>query len=202
MSLNNKKYLSLLVPIAVVLIIDQATKYWVRTSPELHRWEVIEGWFAFTYTQNPGMAMGMSWLSTPVISVIAILATIGIFIYLFKTMEQANIPYLIFMGFILGGALGNITDRLVMGIIEGYGGVLHGHVVDFLHFTLVIGDKPVFPYIFNFADVAISTSIIVLLLFGKWILPEEGGVKKKDVDKAEITDEMGSEKTSEPGETA
>lgn len=202
MSLNNKKYLSLFVPIIVVLIIDQITKYWIRTSPELHRWEVIEGWFAFTYTQNPGMAMGMSWLSTPVISIIAILATIGIFIYLYKTMDQANIPYLLCMGFILGGALGNITDRLVMGIIEGYGGVLHGHVVDFLHFTLVIGDRPVFPYIFNFADVAISTSIIVLLLFGRWILPEEAGLKK-DVEKSsENTEEVISEKKAEPGETA
>lgn len=145
--------------------------------------------------------MGMSWLSTPVISVIAILATIGIFIYLFKTMDQANVPYLLCMGFILGGALGNITDRLVMGIIEGYGGVLHGHVVDFLHFTLVIGDRPVFPYIFNVADVAISTSIIVLLLFGRWILPEEAGLKR-DSEKSEVIDEMVSDKKSEPGETA
>lgn len=201
MSLQNKKYLSLLVPIVFVLIIDQLTKYWVRTSPELHRWEIIEGWFAFTYTQNPGMAMGMSWLSTPAISIIAILATIGIFIYLFKTMDQANIPYLLCMGFILGGALGNITDRLVMGIIEGYGGVLDGHVVDFLHFTLVIGDRPVFPYIFNFADVAISTSIIVLLLFGKWILPDEA-VDKKEIEQPEIAEEMMGEKNNEPGETA
>jgi signal peptidase II len=201
LSLQNKKYLSLLVPIVFVLIIDQLTKYWVRTSPELHRWEIIEGWFAFTYTQNPGMAMGMSWLSTPAISIIAILATIGIFIYLFKTMDQANIPYLLCMGFILGGALGNITDRLVMGIIEGYGGVLHGHVVDFLHFTLVIGDRPVFPYIFNFADVAISTSIIVLLLFGKWILPDEA-VAKKEIEQPEIAEEMMGEKNTEPGETA
>jgi signal peptidase II len=147
------------------------------------------------------MAMGMSWLSTPAISIIAILATIGIFIYLFKTMDQANIPYLLCMGFILGGALGNITDRLVMGIIEGYGGVLDGHVVDFLHFTLVIGDRPVFPYIFNFADVAISTSIIVLLLFGKWILPDEA-VDKKEIEQPEIAEEMMGEKNNEPGETA
>jgi signal peptidase II len=161
----------LLVPVAVVVILDQVTKYLVRTNPGLHRVEVIEGWLALNFTKNPGMAMGMDWLSTPTISVIAILATIGIFSYILLTLEKANFAYLTCMGLILGGAIGNITDRIFMGIVGGYGGVLDGHVVDFIHFTLTIGDWPVFPYIFNVADIAISTSIITLLIFHKRIMP-------------------------------
>ncbi len=71
------------------------------------------------------------------------------------------------MGLILGGAFGNIADRLFMGIIMDYGGVLEGHVVDFIYFSLKIGDWTVFPYIFNVADIAISTAIILLVLFNK-----------------------------------
>jgi len=86
------------------------------------------------------------------------------------------------MGLIVGGALGNITDRLVMAKIGGYGGVLDGHVVDFIHFTLTIGDWAVFPYIFNVADIAISTAIIVIILFHKKIIPVEEVPGEEETD--------------------
>ena len=130
--------LVLLTPAFLVLIADQITKYLVRSNDTLHSYTVIDGWLRFNYTQNPGMALGMDWLSTPSISVIAIAATIGIFIYIIKTLKRSNFAYLTCMGLILGGALGNITDRITMGIIEGYGGVLYGHVVDFIHFNLQV----------------------------------------------------------------
>ena len=170
---TNIKLLTLLLPAVVVIALDQYTKWLVRTSPELHRWEIIEGWLEFYYTQNSGMAMGIDILPTHVISMISIAATIGIFSYLLWTLKQAGLGYLFFMGLVLGGALGNITDRLIMGYIEGYGGLLDGHVVDFIYFSLRINDWTVFPYIFNFADIAISVSIITLLIFGKYLLPED-----------------------------
>ena len=169
---TNIKLLTLLLPAVVVIALDQYTKWLVRTSPELHRWEIIEGWLEFYYTQNSGMAMGIDILPTHVISMISIAATIGIFSYLLWTLKQAGLGYLFFMGLVLGGALGNITDRLIMGYIEGYGGLLDGHVVDFIYFSLRINDWTVFPYIFNVADIAISVSIITLLIFGKYLLPE------------------------------
>ncbi|MGF1670465.1 MAG: signal peptidase II [Balneolaceae bacterium] len=173
MTSTKKKLLVLLAPAILILIADQISKYLVRTSPELHNYTIFEGWLKFNYTQNPGMALGMDWLSTPTISIVAIVATIGIFIYIIKNIERANFAYLTCMGLILGGALGNITDRFTMGIIEGHGGILYGHVVDFIHFNLEIGDTAVFPYIFNIADVAISTSIIIMILFNKKIMPVE-----------------------------
>ena len=91
------------------------------------------------------------------------------------------------MGLVLGGALGNITDRLIMGYIEGYGGLLDGHVVDFIYFSLRINDWTVFPYIFNVADIAISVSIITLLIFGKYLLPEEPKAEPLDLTEKEST---------------
>ena len=172
MSSTGKKLTALFVPAVIVVIIDQITKFKVRTDPGLHYYEIIEGWLAFNFTKNPGMALGMDWLSTPVISTVAIIATIAILGYILFNLSSANFGYLVCMGLIVGGALGNIIDRIFMGIIGGYGGVLDGHVVDFIHFTLHINDWPVFPYIFNVADMAISTSIIVLLLFHKKLMPE------------------------------
>ena len=184
---TNIKLLTLLLPAAVVIALDQYTKWLVRTSSELHRWEIIEGWLEFYYTQNSGMAMGIDILPTHVISIISIAATIGIFAYLLWTLKHAGLGYLFFMGLVLGGALGNITDRLIMGYIEGYGGLLDGHVVDFIYFSLQINDWTVFPYIFNVADIAISVSIITLLIFGNYLLPEEPKAEPLDLTEKEGT---------------
>lgn len=113
------------------------------------------------------MALGIDVLSTPVVSIIAIIAVSGILIYILKNIEEATVGYLMCMGLIVGGAFGNIADRIFMGIIGDYGGVLEGHVVDFIYFSLQIGDWTVFPYIFNVADIAISVSIILLLIFNR-----------------------------------
>lgn len=169
---RNKKFLILFLPVVIVLALDQITKQLVRTNPELHRVDVIDGWLALNFTKNPGMAMGMDWLSTPMISIVAIVATIAILTYILFTIKHATLSYLLCMGLILGGALGNIADRIFMGIVGGYGGVLDGHVVDFIHFNLTISDTPVFPYIFNVADIAITTSILVMLVFHNKIMPE------------------------------
>lgn len=161
------------IPFLVTVLLDQASKYLIRTRPDLQRMDLIEGVFRFHYTLNPGMALGIEWFSTPVISSFAILATLAISGYVFWTMDRATIGYLVCMGFVLGGATGNIIDRLFLGIIEGYGGVLDGHVVDFLHISLMIGDTPVFPYIFNVADMGISISIVTMILFHRRLIPAE-----------------------------
>ena len=156
----------------IVLILDQLTKYWIRTSPELHQYTLIEGWLAFNFTKNPGMAMGIDWADTWVISLIAIAATIVILVYVWKTMKPAGTGYMVCMGMIIGGALGNIADRIFMARVGGYGGVLDGHVVDFIHFKLEIGNFAVFPYIFNVADSAITVAIVTLIVFYKKLIPE------------------------------
>lgn len=193
----NRKLAALLVPIFVVTLLDQWTKYLVRTTPSMQDWTIIPGWLSFHYTQNPGMALGLDWLQTPVISMVSIVATIGIFIYVVRLLHTANVPFLIFMGLVIGGALGNIIDRLIMGYIERTGGLLDGHVVDFIHFTLNIGGYPVFPYIFNVADMAISTSLVVLILFNKYILPSEELSNSEDNVEENSSDSNNSNKAVE-----
>lgn len=169
--MNRSKLTVLVAPVFVVVLLDQLTKHWIRLSPEWHNTDIIPGWLSLHYTQNPGMALGMRWASTEVISAIAILATIGILSYVLYNRENATLPYLFCMGLVLGGAIGNIIDRLFMGYIESYGGLLQGHVIDFIHFNLTINGYPVFPYIFNVADMAISTAIIAMLVFHQRIMP-------------------------------
>jgi len=196
LSIRAKKLSILFVPALIVLVLDQITKYLVRTNPGLHRVDVIEGWLALNFTKNPGMALGMDWLSTPAISIVAILATIGILSYILYTLNKANYAYLLCMGLIIGGALGNITDRLFMAIAGGYGGVLDGHVVDFIHFNLTIGDWAVFPYIFNIADIAISTSIIVLLLFHRKIMPIEHTSESENINEDQVDETVHQNETA------
>jgi signal peptidase II len=155
----------------ILLIIDQWSKYVIRTTPELQNLSLIDGWLAFNFTKNPGMALGITWADTYIISLVAIVATLAITYYIVRTLKYANTAYLICMGLIIGGALGNITDRIFIAKIMGYGSWLDGHVVDFIHFNLEVGGYRVFPYIFNVADMGISIAIITLLIFGKWILP-------------------------------
>ena len=171
--MTTKKLFALFTPVAIVIGLDQLTKWMIRTTPKLHRKEIIEGWLEFYYTQNDGMALGIDIFSTPVVSMISITATIAILGYLLYSIDRAPIGHLIFMGLVIGGALGNITDRLIMGFIEGYGGLLDGHVIDFIHFDLQINNWAVFPYIFNVADMAISVSIISLLTFNKKLMPHQ-----------------------------
>lgn len=188
--MNNKKITALVIPALLVVVLDQVSKHWIRLSPEWQNWELIPGWLAFHYTQNPGMALGMQWASTEVISVVAIIATLSILGYVIYNRHNANQGYLFCMGLILGGAFGNIIDRLVMAKIGQYGGVLEGHVVDFIHFNLEIGGYAVFPYIFNVADIAISTAIISMLVFHQKIMPVEESNKKLEGD--EFEDEASS----------
>ncbi|GAA5522355.1 signal peptidase II [Aliifodinibius salicampi] len=188
--MNNKKITALAIPALLVVVLDQLSKHWIRLSPEWQNWELIPGWLAFHYTQNPGMALGMQWASTEVISVVAIIATLSILGYVIYNRHNANRGYLFCMGLILGGAFGNIIDRLVMAKIGQYGGVLEGHVVDFIHFNLEIGGFAVFPYIFNVADIAISTAIISMLVFHQKVMPVEESNKKLEGD--EFEDEASS----------
>lgn len=193
----NRKFTSLLVPIIAVIVVDQWTKYLVRTTSSLQDWTIIPGWLSFHYTQNPGMALGLDWLQTPVISLVSIAATIGIFIYVVRILQFANVSFLICMGLVIGGALGNIIDRLIMGYIENSGGLLDGHVVDFIHFTLTIGGYPVFPYIFNVADMAISISLVILIIFHKHILPSDEGERLEKNREGDSLESGNSNKTIE-----
>ncbi len=158
------------ITICIIIAIDQISKYFVRTHHALHDLTIIPGWLSFNYTLNPGMAMGFDWLPTTVVSLISILAVVAILIYTVRIAAKANRGMMICLGMIIGGALGNIIDRIVMGWINGAGGFLNGHVVDFIHFTPSVDGHPVFPYIFNMADSSITIAVLIILIFNKRLM--------------------------------
>jgi signal peptidase II len=165
-----------------VVIIDQISKLAVKgfSFPSLkinyegmyegQRIHVLGNFFRITFIENPGMAFGFNpginfklW-----ISIFSIIASIGLIAYIYRVRNQSLILRLS-LAFILGGAIGNLIDRMFYGIFYGYAPLFYGHVVDFLdfdffHFSLFGRTFDRWP-IFNVADASVTIGVIILLLF-------------------------------------
>ena len=143
---------------AVVVVLDQITKALTRSNMDLYdSVPVITNFFHLTYVTNDGMAFGLNFPGgIYVFSVISIILTIIIFMYLWK--EQNNhILMRLSLALILAGAIGNLIDRLRF-----------GEVVDF--FDFMIGDFHW--YIFNVADSSVTIGMILFLYFTFYIQPK------------------------------
>jgi signal peptidase II len=138
---------------SVALAADQALKIWVDKNLDLHTEQValIPGWFALTYTRNFGSAWSMLWGQRGLLILIASAVAIGIIVYAIRLKERSWIQ-MAGLGFLLGGAVGNLIDRARL-----------GYVIDM--FNLQNGRyENIFP-IFNVADIAIDIGVGLLLLF-------------------------------------
>ena len=129
-----------------VLVADQLTKLWARTALADHDLVIVPGWFRLSVTENPGAAFSMfqrygSWLGLA-----AILASVLILVAVERTRST---PELVGLGLVLGGALGNLGDRLLRG------SWMSGPVTDFVDFS--------FWPTFNLADSAITVGVVILL---------------------------------------
>ncbi len=139
---------------AVVTVLDQATKYLVlRAVPAYHSIPVVEGFFDLVNVRNRGAAFG--FLNSPDIEwqfwlfLAATLAAVGLILHLTRTAARTDILLFSGLGLILGGAVGNLVDRLRFRA-----------VVDFLDFY--IGDLH-WPA-FNVADIAICCGAVLTCL--------------------------------------
>lgn len=134
----------------VVFIIDLISKVIVSNNLELYESiSVIDNFFNITYTHNYGGAWSIFENSTLLITIISIIIIILLIFYVIKnkiTRKTDVIGY----SLIIGGALGNLFDRIV-----------HGYVIDFLDFNIFGYDYP----IFNIADTMIVIGIFILLIF-------------------------------------
>ena len=165
-----------------IVITDQVTKFLVKggTLPLLHMKaegmsygqsiNVIGDFFKITFVENPGIAFGIDVNETSklLLSIFSLLASIGIFYYLWKSRHQKLIVKLA-LAFILGGAIGNLIDRTFYGVFYGYAPVFYGKVVDFFNFdffdfTIFGRTFDRFP-IFNIADSSVTIGVILLILF-------------------------------------
>ena len=135
-----------------IFAIDQLVK-WIMTGPLALREVgqiVLLPIFQFTYTENNGVSLGLlsatsdtqRWLLVALTAAIAA----GVAVWIAREQNRWDI---IALGLVLGGALGNITDR-----------IRFGYVVDFL--DLHFGDFRPF-MIFNVADAAITAGVVLLL---------------------------------------
>ncbi len=168
---------------AGVLVLDQASKVIVRLNMDqghLGAINLVADWLKFTHTENPGMAFGINFGPPGLITGFSIIAAGLITVYMIR-VRDGYLPYTASLACILGGAIGNIIDRLFYGIIFDYAPFFQGRVVDFIHFDIwygripsaipMIGDSyfSFFP-IFNVADIGIVGGVIGILLFQKKFL--------------------------------
>jgi signal peptidase II len=139
--------LSLLIA-AVVVAFDQLSKHWaVSQLNDGHTVHVL--WtLQFNLAFNGGMAFGRGQGLGPIIGVIATIVVVGLVLSLRRSDGKMSI---VAVGLIVGGAMGNIVDRLFRG--DAW---LHGKVVDFIDFQW-------FP-IFNIADICVNVGGGLLVL--------------------------------------
>ncbi len=138
----------------LVFVLDTLSKYWVKTTPWLHDYPVVNGYFTIQYATNEGIAFGFfhdarSPWKTPLLATMAVVAIGMVLYYIWKTSPRERLVFAS-LGLLLGGILGNFVDRL-----------LHQSVVDFL--KLHWGVHYVWPT-FNLADSAITTGVLMILL--------------------------------------
>lgn len=159
-----------------ILLADQATKVLVRlTMYPGESIPVIGQFFRFTFTENPGMAFGLELGSKLFLTLFSVVATFLIVFYLWH-VRRAPLGYRLALACILGGAAGNVIDRVFYGLVWGYGPLFYGNVVDFIHFDVWRGFLPswipfvggsyfaLFP-IGNIADLAIIAGVVLVLLY-------------------------------------
>ena len=180
----------------ILILLDQILKIWIKTHYILGEESQIFDWFIIHFTENNGMAFGMEfggYTGKKILTIFRIVV-VGIGIkYIFNlTKSGFSNGASIALGFIIGGAIGNIIDSSFYGIIfnesynnvasfmpegGGYSSLLHGKVVDMFYFPLMNSHFPnwlpiwggehfiFFRPVFNIADAGISIGIFMILLF-------------------------------------
>jgi signal peptidase II len=163
----------------LILLADQISKFYVKGFylplldfehsglPQSRSIPVIDKLLYITPIENPGIAFGIDFGPEfkTFISVITIIATLALAIYFFS-IKKEDMSIRLSVAVILGGAMGNLIDRVFYGYIFGYASILSGNVVDFLDlrlFSFFLMNKTFSIYVFNIADIAITFGVFALL---------------------------------------
>jgi len=150
----DKKYIILLIYTPLVVILDQVVKIYVDRSMYLYESiEVVENFFNFTYIRNKGAAFGILSGADPSLRIpffisVSVIA-IGVIIYILYTYKGRTGLYPASLSLILGGAIGNMIDRVRL-----------GEVIDFIDVHWHGSHWPAF----NIADSAITIGVSILIL--------------------------------------
>ena len=150
---------ALLTVALVVLALDLVTKLIaVAELTETEMVEVVDGVLSLRLVRNPGAAFGVAQGLTFALTVIAVV----VILVILRISRRLRSPgWAVGLGMVLGGAIGNLVDRLFR-----EPGPLRGHVVDFL-------ELPHFP-VFNVADSAIVTGAVLMVLLSLFGITYDG----------------------------
>jgi signal peptidase II len=149
MTVGNRRLRLCLVLAAVIVALDQVTKHWALTALGGEPPQHVIWTLQWNLTFNSGMAFSKGRDIGPVIGVVALLVA-GVVIATVRKHQQKTVA--VAAGLVLGGALGNVADRLFRN-----GGWMRGSVVDFIDFQW-------FP-IFNIADMAVNVGGAIFVLW-------------------------------------
>ncbi len=133
---------------AAVVLVDQLTKAWARSALEGSVIDIIPGFLRLALAENPGAAFGLFQGGGQIIAVLAVVV-VGVIFIAFRSVDRWW--DLIGLGLVLGGAVGNLIDRVTRG-----DGLLDGKVTDWIDLWFIPN--------FNVADAAISIGVALLLL--------------------------------------
>lgn len=146
--------------IIFIVVIDQASKYFATSAFKGGSdFSIIDGIFSLTYLENRGAAFGFFSGQKFITIGVTTIVIIALIVYLYNS-KFINMRIKIVLSLIIGGAIGNLIDR-----------IYHGYVVDFFHFY--IEDVFNFP-VFNVADISVVCGTIlmaIIILFSKeeWV---------------------------------
>jgi signal peptidase II len=141
--------------VGFIVITDQLTKVIVdQTMPLHHSIPVIDGFFNLTYIRNTGAAFGIfagsaAAFRLPFLVLFSVLA-IGFILMMLRRLPDTETGLITALAFILGGAIGNLIDR-----------VAYGEVIDFLDFYWSGYHWPAF----NLADSFITVGVLITVYY-------------------------------------
>lgn len=181
-----KKSWAFFVALAIVLV-DQATKLLVKgfsIAGIEHRGmqlgeslPLLDSVVRITYIENPGMAFGIDFGAGKVLlSLFSLVAAVVLAILLRRLQERGAAWYLqLAIALLLGGAVGNLIDRVFYGVLYGEAPLFYGRVVDFLDVDIPdirIGSWTLERWwVFNVADAAVTCGLVLLVLVGHRLPP-------------------------------
>ncbi len=184
-NINNKRIIGWTFLSVILVILDQLSKHWVVANlAQEEKKEIIKGFFSFFYCRNTGVAFSMfdriSNGSVILSCVAACLAVVVVFV-LFKVSKHGFPRECFALSLILGGAIGNIIDRIRL-----------TYVVDFIRFDFGAWTFP----IFNVADICAVVGCFLFLIYSFALGDEIDMVWKLFSKGKENADEITNEASS------
>ncbi|GAA2234162.1 signal peptidase II [Rarobacter faecitabidus] len=169
---------------AVTVLIDQLTKWWALSTltPNAEPIEILGRFLGLRLVLNPGAALSLGASSTWIMTSLAVAITVAVIAYSRRVTSRR---WAWALGFILGGAVGNLIDRFFRA--PGFG---QGHVVDFIDYQVFVG---------NVADIALVGAAVYVVWLNLTGVPPHAQTPRQSVSSAPLPASSTSQADPRPG---